>query len=159
MKCPDEMSAKIVQETQIAFADIQYPGDDRLVESSGYWELEKLAEQFRGKNWKEVPVTTINRYRFCLSFFTPEAFCYYLPAFILAVRLFPDEVDTLPDNVYYRLTPPEQDGTQMDKLIRIANILNLPQKEVVKQFIQLYLIEEPSSSIPQRERITKFWEL
>lgn len=153
----DELSVKIVQKTQAAFADNQYPGDENLVEDSEYWEAINLSEQFKRKNWKVVPLEVLNRYRFNLSLFTPEAFHYYLPALILASVLFRSEVDTLPDNLIYNLTPPNEDGLNMDKFLRIAKSFNTSQKEVIREFIKLYATVETSYQDPNIKRVTKFW--
>ncbi|BAT56962.1 hypothetical protein NOS3756_59740 (plasmid) [Nostoc sp. NIES-3756] len=99
----DKLSATIIQKTQTAFADNQYPGDENLVEDPGYWEAINLSEQFKGKDWRAVPLEMLNRYRFNLSLFTPDAFHYYSPAFILASVLFPEQVDTLPTTLFITL--------------------------------------------------------
>lgn len=153
----DELSVKIVQKTQAAFAENQYPGDQNLVEEPEYWEAINLSEQFKGKDWRTVPLEVLNRYRFNLSLFTPEAFHYYLPALILASVLFRLEVDTLPDNLIYNLTLPEDDGLDMDRFLRIAKSFNTSQKEVIREFIKLYVTLETSYQDPNIERVTKFW--
>jgi hypothetical protein len=153
----DKLSIEIVQKTQIAFADNQYPGDENLVEDPEYWEAINLSEQLKGKDWRAVPLEVLNKYRFNLSLFTPEAFHYYLPAFILASVLFSDQVDTLPDNLIYNLTPPEKDGLDMDKFLKIAKSFKTSQKEVIREFIKLYVTLETSYQDLNIERVTKFW--
>jgi hypothetical protein len=153
----DEMTARVAQKTQAAFATNEYPGDENLVEDSSYWEAINLSEQFKGKDWKEIPLEVLKRNRFSLSLFTQEAFHYYLPTFILASVLHADDVDTLPDNVFSSLTPPEEEGSDMDEFLKKTESFNALQKEAIREYIKLYLTIETSYSDPKRERAIKFW--
>ncbi|NJL88244.1 MAG: hypothetical protein HC886_23475 [Leptolyngbyaceae cyanobacterium SM1_1_3] len=153
----DELSVRVVQKTQTAFATSQYPGDDDLVEDKSYWEAINLSEQFRGKDWKKIDLKVLKKNRFSLSLFTPEAFHYYLPTFILASVLHPDEVDTLPDSVFYSLTPPEEEGAEMDKFRRRTENFNATQRESIREYIELYTTIETSYSDSKKERAINFW--
>ena len=153
----DDISSRAAQKTQTAFATSRYPGDDNLVEDRSYWEAISLLEQFKGKDWREIPLEVLKRNRFSLSLFTPEAFRYYLPTFILASVLHSDEVDTLPDSVFCSLTPPEQEGTEMDEFLKRVGSFSALQREAIREYIKLYITIETSYSDPKRERAIKFW--
>jgi hypothetical protein len=154
----DEMSARVVQKIQEAFATNQYPGDDNLVEDSSYWESINLSDQLKGKDWREISLETLKKNRFSLSLFTPEAFRYYLPAFIIASVLHADEVDTLPSSVFHNLTPPEGEGLDMDEFLKRNGDFNALQREAIREFIKLYVTVETSYPDPKRERATRFWK-
>ena len=68
-----------------AFAGTPYPGDDHLTvyfpEGREYDETFKL---LRGKTWMECSVTEFIRGDTPFPDLTPEAFHYYMPAFLLA---------------------------------------------------------------------------
>jgi guanosine-3',5'-bis(diphosphate) 3'-pyrophosphohydrolase len=77
--------------TQIheAFADVEYPGDWCLIQSREGTEPALLEEEFRGKtDWRTLEPSFIDQapdgFGTALSFFSDEAFHFYLPAFLLA---------------------------------------------------------------------------
>lgn len=72
-----------------AFASFPYPGDDKLVEKDSPEYLD-VAERFKGKHWidwKDHPTELLMKTVGDLSFFSPAAFCYYLPLYMLQVLL------------------------------------------------------------------------
>src|SRR5579862_9467777 len=113
---------KLVQQVETAFSDVPYPGDDAIVplydNKPHCDECTELAEKFRGKNWQLVPFETLFWERGSLPLFTTEAFRYYLPAFLRAELLHPSETDTLGENLYNLLTPPEnENGDKMTRFL------------------------------------------
>jgi len=92
---------------QSAFTQ-EYPGDDQLVyDNSGYHlECNEVLAAFRGKHWREVPFETLRYESAALSFMTPAAYRYYLPAYLLACILDYAEADMIPDTVVFSLIPP-----------------------------------------------------
>lgn len=82
-----KMSEKLSLKLQIeeAFTSFPYPGDDKLVEKDSIEYLE-VAGRFKGKHWpdwKDRPTELLMKTVGDLSFFSPEAFCYYLPLYML----------------------------------------------------------------------------
>lgn len=65
-----------------------------------------LAQAFRGLPWQTVNADMVRTFKDALPLFTPAAFAYYLPAYMLACLKAPDEVDTAFDGVIFNLTPP-----------------------------------------------------
>lgn len=98
-------------EIEAAFADTKYPGDDRLVyDNSGYHlECNEIAAAFRGKDWRELSVEMLRYHAQSLAFMTPEAYRFYLPAYLIAAALHYDEADIIPDAVVFNLIPPSED--------------------------------------------------
>jgi hypothetical protein len=77
------MSTKTKDIIERSFAQVPRPSDEDLVESPGHEELEDT-EPFRGKAWDEIGHPTLLRHQYALFWFTPEAFHYFLPAFLCA---------------------------------------------------------------------------
>ena len=82
-----KMSEESVLKRQIeeAFAAFSYPGDDNLVENDSIEYLE-VAGRFKGRrwlDWKDSPTDLLMKTVGDLSFFSPVAFCYYLPLYML----------------------------------------------------------------------------
>ncbi len=116
---------ELTQLIEAAFAETAYPGDERLVSES--CDLE-VAAAFRGRHWRELPLDMLARYHEALFFFTPEAYCYYLPAFLLASALHYDEADLIPHSVVFSLIAP----TQREIILRpVAFSSPLPKQEVI----------------------------
>lgn len=86
---PTTSPDKLIEEIVIAFAGVKYPGDDRLTDSTYGEEPAALVEEFRGKHdWRELDPAFLNQapdgWASALSFFSNEAFKFYLPAYLIA---------------------------------------------------------------------------
>jgi hypothetical protein len=66
-----------------AFADVPMPSAKDFCASFGP-EAAEDTEPFVGKKWQDLDPDFIDRYQGALFWFTPEAFHYYLPAFLKA---------------------------------------------------------------------------
>ncbi len=82
--------AALIKQIKTAFASVPYPGDEGICRRAtdadrqlGTEEVE-IEAAFRSRHWTEVPLEIHNAYQSALSFFSTEAFRYYLPAFLLA---------------------------------------------------------------------------
>lgn len=87
MNAPGLAAVKLKAEIESAFAAVPYPGDadDALVEHFCPECLETAA-RFRGlkwQDWKDKPLELFSRGRESLSWFTPAAFHYYLPLYMV----------------------------------------------------------------------------
>jgi len=58
-----------------------------------------------------MDVVTLWTNREALSYFTPQALRFYLPAFMIASLLHPKQADVLPNEVCYTLNPPKMGDT------------------------------------------------
>lgn len=81
----NELIARIEQ----AFADVEYPGDDRLTDSSYGEEPAALVEAFRGRtDWRALDAEFLDQapdgWASALSFFSNEALRFYLAAYLIA---------------------------------------------------------------------------
>lgn len=81
----DELIAKIEQ----AFADVAYPGDDDLTDSTYGEEPAALVRDFRGKtDWRRLDATFLDQapegWGTAVSFFSANALRFYLPAYMIA---------------------------------------------------------------------------
>jgi hypothetical protein len=72
-----------------AFCDVEYPGDGYLKGSNEGEEPYLLKDEFQGKtNWQILDAAFLDQapdgYASALSFFSDEAFRFYLPAYLIA---------------------------------------------------------------------------
>lgn len=65
----------LVSKIKEAFADREYPGDNRIVYDNSGRDLEEteIAKAFRGKHWNEFSPPMLFAENSALSFFTVEA--------------------------------------------------------------------------------------
>jgi hypothetical protein len=72
-----------------AWADVEYPGDAAIAsDNTGYHlECNQVRDFFRQKRWNDISHSMLRTYvgdeSACLSFMSPVAFRYYLPAYML----------------------------------------------------------------------------
>lgn len=81
----DDLIAKI----ECAFSDGIYPGDKDLTDSTYGEEPRALVKEFRGKSdWKSLSADFLNQapdgWGTAISFFSSNAFRFYLPAYLIA---------------------------------------------------------------------------
>lgn len=81
----NDLIARIEQ----AFADVPYPGDENLTQSSHGDEPAALVLEFRGRtDWRELSAEFLDQapdgWGSALAFFSGEAHRFYLPAYLIA---------------------------------------------------------------------------
>ena len=84
---PVELSqnAGLVAQIESAFAHTLYPGDGRICDPRpGDEEVAEYALEFRGARWDRIHPEFLAYHDAAISFFTPEAFRYFLPAYLIA---------------------------------------------------------------------------
>lgn len=83
------MHDALIERIERAFADVVYPGDDDLTDSTYGEEPEALKEAFRGKtDWRTLASAFLDQapdgWGTALSFFSDRALLFYLPAYLVA---------------------------------------------------------------------------
>jgi hypothetical protein len=85
-----------------AFADVPYPGDGNITHCPyNCSECRRVAVFFKGKTWKGHTEEELRAYHVALSLFTPEAFHYFLPAFMLVSMNLYEKGDVIPDAIRF----------------------------------------------------------
>ena len=151
-----------------AFDFTPYPGDENLVtDQSGYNpEASEIEGAFRGKDWKDISVETILKLKAALPLFTPAAFRYYLPAYMIACVDSYYDVDVALDSVFFNLTPPKsRRGWEWDLFWVRAQQFNKKERDAISSFLELMdqyeRVDWASEGMePPRNRVTlalDFW--
>jgi hypothetical protein len=81
------------------------------------------------KTWKDVLKMKENIYGSDLSFLTPEAIAYYLPAFMIYTIEYPNEADNLLDD--YNV-PTKKNQSQTRKSVNLYKILEKSDEQETK---------------------------
>jgi hypothetical protein len=152
----EEDGRELAERVERAFADVRYPGDDRIVEEPASAEALELMGKFRQRHWSLVPLPVIIEERASLPFFTPEAFHFFVPAFLHAALIYPAETDTLTENLFHVLTPPERPEAMERFSARLARFTQ-PQREVLRRFVLSFADAEEYLPDEKRERAHRYW--
>lgn len=158
---------EFVKKIESAFAHTPYPGVDRL--AAGYWpfkDSDKLVRDLKGQHWSELSRDVLFRYRGSLGGFTPDAFRFYLPALLRTAVLYPVEMDTLLDSLFFYLVPPESfEKSRMDELRVRANAFSKEEMEVILAYFETYAELYPDdaefltdSDRSELQRAIEFWK-
>lgn len=132
------------------------PPPDRI--SATTYDDEGVGAYFRGRTFEGHEVAALRYHSVGLSFFTPEAFAYYLPAYLLAVLKDRETADTIYDSIFFHLSP-KQLGMQWADSYR-ARIAGFTEEQ--KQAIGAYLAwcaapyEEAGSSLAEVDQILAY---
>ncbi len=137
----EQMRETVAQKIEAAFSDTPYPGEGNICHDP----YQGVQEDFWGKHWKDLSLDLIIRHRDKIPSLTPEAFRFYLPAFMNAVLFHYDEVDTLPINVMTSLTPPTQESqgrwpmnNLMHGFLRNVEGFSVQEKIAILAFLESY---------------------
>jgi uncharacterized protein DUF6714 len=132
-----ELNENLSQAIGDAFSTTAYPGDDRLVydTSGAHLECNQVAEAFRGLQWQDVSVDLLLNQPDSLFFFTPEAYRYYLPAFMIAAVQSYADMDIVVINLVHTLIPPAK-GQDHNRFEARMQGLNPRQRSAVRRFLE-----------------------
>ncbi len=90
------------QTIEAAFANVPYPGDGNITHCPyNCSECRRIAIYFKGKSWTGNTLEELRLQHVALSLFTPEAFHYFLPAFMLVSLEEYEKGDVIPDAIRF----------------------------------------------------------
>jgi hypothetical protein len=141
-----KLNGKIVllkQQIENAFIDLKYPGDNNIVWISEYDpEKIEIKEDFKNKHWKDLTLEFLwPKQSQSLGFFTPQAYRFYLPGYMIVSVEFYDDSDVIPEYVIDSLTP----FTESDEK-EISEALTYGLEEVITEVPELKEIAESTKS-------------
>ena len=106
----------LVEKITDAFRDTPYPGDDNICGSEMGDEPAEYGLEFRGLDWRKIHPELLALNYASLSFFTPEAFRYFVPAYMISDVVEDVESAADPDfSLTYGLCDPA-DGEPKDRI-------------------------------------------
>lgn len=126
------LGARVVRQIRAAFRARARPRADAVFESPPVEvdgrALESLAR--RASTWDELPQDVLADNPLALAFMSPEAFAWFLPAYmILSIERYV-ETDMLTGSVIARLTPPDPaDAREFEQLVEHMRELDLELDE------------------------------
>jgi hypothetical protein len=150
----DSRTVKLQIET--AFVGVSYPGDDQLISSPQYYDAAQARDAFKGRKWKELDVDFLRRNKDALGCFTPLAFRYFLPAFMIISLLEPRRSDVIPLYVCLALGPPKDtDKEMLRQFERRMSVFSPSQRSAIASF--LMYASEYAGSAEARHALRRYW--
>lgn len=121
-----------------AFAEVPYPGDDRITDHKNCPECDDVAEHFRGATWRGHTVAELQQYQSVLPLFTPEALQYFLPAFMLVSLGAWQEADDIPFSIMYMCLPsaPDEDAALHRHTEERFLVFTRSQREAIAAYLR-----------------------
>jgi hypothetical protein len=101
----DNVQQTLIAGVNAAFGGTSYPEGDPISEYPQ--NDEGTAEYFGGRSWRDCVGPMLAYHHFALLAFTPKAFAYFLPAFLMTGLTSPEYAPL--DSLIYALTPPKND--------------------------------------------------
>jgi hypothetical protein len=129
---------------EAAFAEVLYPGDDRIAEHKDCPECDDVREHFCGATWRGHTVAELQQYQSVLPLFTPEALQYFLPAFMLVSLGAWREADDIPFSILYMCLPSdpsEEAGLQQHRRERFE-IFTSRQREAIAAYLREWAVSD-----------------
>lgn len=90
------MKNTVEEQIRNAFSGVGIPKGKLCVDT---YDDEGAHEHFTGTSWDEHDFASLRKYESSMCFFTPDAFHYYLPAFMLAEVDDPVTADIIAENI------------------------------------------------------------
>jgi len=101
-------AAEVIGLIEDAWREVPYPGDDKIFTPDSY-DDEDIVNYFAGTTWRGHSPVDLRCHSSAFTFFTPQAFHYWLPAFMIAAIQNPAEADVIcdfiPRSVYNDYAP------------------------------------------------------
>src|SRR5208282_331171 len=92
----------LIQRIEEAFAGVVYPGDDNITRCPyNCSECGRVAAFFKGKTVRDLTNEELRAHHVALTLFTPEAFHFFLPAFMLVSMDRYEKGDLIPDAIRF----------------------------------------------------------
>lgn len=109
---PGTREQKLCRAIENAFAGVVYPGDENIAMTGpheDYLSAKELVDAFGGKHWKEIlhkRNAWLRSHYWALTHFTPRAFHFYLPAFLIKCVSDAAALDLVPLWIVCAFAPP-----------------------------------------------------
>jgi hypothetical protein len=134
----------LVTRIKEAFAKVPYPGDEHILHCSydKQWggtldgpcrECGEAIEYFKTKRQMAHVPGELGWMSFALASFTPEAFFYWLPAFLEVAIIDPEEGWSVSESLLFRFQSLESEQWQTERFKKLSN----EQLKVVKDYFEL----------------------
>ena len=150
----DTKKEHVIEEIQAAFDDASLPKTIFIHKAGQYFDAKQAEQELRYyDHWSRVPLETIIPTRNRMSWFTSEAWNFYLPALLIASIEHPKKTDTLKESLLSFLSS----STELSQII-LEGLSNNQLKALLEYFKAYEILFPPtqwSYTEQDREDITQ----
>jgi hypothetical protein len=100
------------------------------------WECVEMAAFFRGQSWRNLTGEDLRQEGQADSLFTVPAYCYFLPAFLIAAVREPEDADVCVDHLAYRFGPKSDDKWGQDRAVQVAAKLTAAERDATLAYFR-----------------------
>ena len=136
----EEQILAFEERVERSFANVPYPGDDNIVYNNVAYdpECKDILGTFRSRTWRSISKEDVLRHKDSPPLFTPAAFRYYLPAYLIECAKHRLELDVAPENLASGLTPPRREaGSKWNFFWARAQLFDAEQCRVIIEYLEL----------------------
>ena len=127
------MTMSLKEKIEAAFAVVEYPGDGNITRCPYHCsECTRVAEFFKGRKWTGNTAEELKAQHTALALFTPDAFQYFLPGFMLISMNDYQKGDVIPDAIRFHFEySAEVQGHYPLRMSRFTR----PQREAIIEYL------------------------
>jgi hypothetical protein len=136
-----------------AFGARAYPGDENITrctydkENGGAydgpcWECQEMAKYFKGKSWRYLSGLDLRQHGDNDALFTVPAYCYFLPAYLVAAVREPNDLDVCIEHLTYRFGPKPNEDWDTKRLADIFTELDAEETRAALEYFQFAMRKE-----------------
>jgi hypothetical protein len=119
------------QAIEEAFADVPYPGDGNITKCPyNCSECTRVALYFKGKGQTGHKEEDLRAYHVALSLFTPEAFQFFLPSFMVMSLDSYEKGDIIPDAIRFHFEYTQE--MQGHFAVRMSKFTSVQRKVIIE---------------------------
>ena len=131
----NERPHQLIKRIEDAFSNTEYPKGITNEGANQYNpETQYLVKYLRGQIWGSLPLENVLATRDSLPWLSSDALHYFLPAYLIAILEYPDQVDVLVDNVVSMLTDMKQEDRQ--RILKLRDTASNDQRMAVSDFLE-----------------------
>ena len=127
----------VVAEIEAAFGGLTPPGDDTLLHPR-CMDDNDIAEFYGAPEWRALPDAFLIRNYAAPSFFSPEAFRYYMPAFMVWSLRHADSVEYAPEATLRAFDPDAAGPALRDFQLSKFALFDEAQRRAVVAFLEAF---------------------
>jgi hypothetical protein len=123
---------------------------------------ERIKKDFYRKQWDKIPDTLLEYHWDAFSSFTPEAYCYFLPGYMMfVINKYPETGSLIADMIFRYLCPNKSDDIGAFDFEDRINCLDDDQRAVIKEFFEYLIGLDPDIGFTreEREEVIRYWKL
>jgi hypothetical protein len=137
-------SLEVIRLIEDAWCEAPYPGDDKIVHPDSL-DFDDIENYFRGTTWRGHSACDLRCHSPAFSYFTRQAFHYWLPAFMIAGITDPVELDVAGDCIPWALS--DKRGLES------WSLFSQSQRQAVMAYLRLDIDEYPEESEDERNAL------